>query len=202
MLFRQAVIILVVAVLTAPAISAAAEYDSLPATSCDSVLVDSTWYMLPTQWCGWKLDSADIVDGRTLVRLPDSLTYEGYRIYVTRETHEAFVKMATAASRDSIELITDSGFRSPGFQMRIIKRRLKEGQEPRRVFREVAPPGYSQHHTGRALDLVPSEARFAHTETYQWLQEHAAEFGFEQSYPDDPESPFPWESWHWMYVAK
>lgn len=193
---------LAVAVLLTFAAAVGAQQASPSDTPCDSLLIDGTWHMLPAQWCGWKLDSSDIADPATLVRLPDSLTYEDYRIYVTRDTREAFVKMASSAAKDSVYLITDSGFRSPGFQKRIIKRRLADGQDPGKVLREVAPPGYSQHHTGRALDLVPSEARFAHTRTFEWLQKHAAKYGFEQSYPDDPESPFPWESWHWMYVGE
>jgi zinc D-Ala-D-Ala carboxypeptidase len=201
-LIRQTALLCALGTLTVAAVATDSENTVSPKPPCDSLMVDSTWHMVPPQWCGWKLDSTDIADPAQLVRLPDSLTFEDYRIYVTRSTREAFVRMAAAASNDGISLIADSGFRSPAFQKKIIRRRLADGQDPAKVLREVAPPGYSQHHTGRALDLVPSEARFAHTDTYRWLKNNAARFGFTESYANDTSTPFPWESWHWYYVGE
>jgi D-alanyl-D-alanine carboxypeptidase len=166
----------------------------------ETIMIDSVEYRLSEQWCGTKLDSAEIAQPGTLVQLPQANTFEDYRIYVTRATRDAFVAMATAAKKDSVQLIADSGFRSPGFQQRIIKRRLEAGETFERIISMVAPPGYSQHHTGRALDLVPSEARFAHTPAYAWLTAHAARFGFHETYPDSPDGLHPWEAWHWVYV--
>jgi len=164
-------------------------------------MVDSTEYRLTDQWCGRALDSSAIAIPGSLVQIDSAHTFEDYRIYVTRATRDAFAAMAAAARKDSVLLIVDSGFRSPGFQSRIIKRRLAAGEPFERIISMVAPPGYSEHHTGRALDLVPSEARFAHTPAYQWLQAHAADYGFYETYPEDPESPHPWEAWHWVFRA-
>jgi LAS superfamily LD-carboxypeptidase LdcB len=47
---------------------------------------------------------------------------------------------------------------------------------------------------------VPSEAIFAFTETYRWLSEHAAEYGFFETLPEDPNAPLTWESWHWTHI--
>jgi D-alanyl-D-alanine carboxypeptidase len=110
--------------------------------------------------------------------------------------------MATAAHEDSVELIADSGWRSLSFQRQIIRKRMAAGDSFEEVLNSVAPPGYSEHHTGRALDLCPSEARFAFTETYRWLSEHGAEFGFHETLPKNPRAPLTWESWHWTYVPK
>jgi D-alanyl-D-alanine carboxypeptidase len=98
-------------------------------------------------------------------------------------------------------LIADSGFRSISYQRRIIKNRLAAGEKMEHILKSVAPPGYSQHHTGRSLDLCPSEARFAHTKTYRWLVEHAAACGFRETIPNNPAYPGTWESWHWTYVG-
>jgi len=168
----------------------------------ETVVIDDVEYTLPDPWCGQALDSTDIAEPSQLVRLPDELTFEDYRIYVLPETRDAFVKMAEAAKKDSIDLIADSGFRSPGFQLRIIKRRLERGDSIDDIFHSVAPPGYSQHHTGLALDLCPSEARFAYSDTYRWLKENAAGFGFVESMPEDRTGGSPWESWHWYYSVK
>ena len=169
----------------------------------ETITVDSVEYEIPDRWCGKKLDSTQLADKTRLVRLPDSLTFQDYRIYVMPAVRDAFVRMADAARRDSIFLIVDSGFRSADFQRRIIKRRLAAGEPFERIARHVAPPGYSRHETGRAIDLVPSEARFAHTPMYRWLKEYAREYGFEETYPEpkgDPDGLW-WESWHWEYTA-
>ena len=134
-----------------------------------------------------------------LVPVPQELTFEDYRIYAPPEVRDAFGAMAAAAATDSISLQADSGFRSLGFQRRIMKRRLASGDSFDKVLLSVAPPGYSEHHTGRALDLCPSEANFAFTATYDWLRENAARFGFYETLPEDPAAPLTWESWHWTW---
>jgi D-alanyl-D-alanine carboxypeptidase len=169
-------------------------------TECvDSFLVDSTYYSVPELWCGLAVDSAMAADPASLVRIPEEYCYESYRIYVTPETRDAFVRMAQAATADSVNLIADSGYRSARFQERIFRRRLKEGESIEEILIKVAPPGYSEHQTGRAFDLVPSEAVFAHSEAYAWLIQHAAEFGFYETYPQNDSTSYPWEAWHWLY---
>jgi len=169
----------------------------------DTVVIDSVSYRIPESWCPRWVDSTRWADPVKLVQVPERYTYEDYRIYLTRTARDAFVRMADAANADSIDLIIDSGYRSPDFQRRIIKRRLKKGEPFERIVRHVAPPGFSEHHTGRAFDLVPSEAAFAFTPAYAWLKENAARFGFRETYPkDQDENGLWWESWHWYYVGE
>ena len=168
----------------------------------DSIRIDSATYRVGPPWCGHRLDSADIADPAGLVRLPDSLAFEDYRIYVTPETRKAFIAMAAAARKDSVLLRADSGFRSPWFQRKLISRRLSEGKSFVSIIKNVAPPGYSEHHTGRALDLVPSDPSFARSRTYTWLKKHAADFGFTESYPKDFADGLHWEPWHWLYMGR
>jgi len=191
--------------IVAAALSAAALVSCGPeSAACDrAVVIDSVEYPVPERWCERWVDSTKWAEPTSLVRLPFELTKDSSRIYVTPATRDAFIAMAAAARKDSILLITDSGFRSPGFQRRLIKKRMALGQTFDEAVRFVAPPGFSQHHTARALDLVPSEARFADTEAYKWLRENAGDFGFEETYPepengDDYEY---WEAWHWYYVG-
>lgn len=165
----------------------------------DSVVIDSITYAVPIQWCGDKLDSIDIADPMKLVRIPEEYSFEEYRIYVQRDTRDAFVAMAVEAKKVGFDLITDSGFRSARFQKKIFIRRLAEGKTFEQIASVAAPPGYSQHETGRALDLVPSEARFAHTKIYEWLTDNAFRFGFYETFPKDSTSVHPWESWHWEF---
>jgi len=161
--------------------------------------VDSTAYEVPAQWLKHKIDSTGIPAPAELVRLPSQYTFDNYRIYVRPETRRAFLAMATQAEQDSIDLIVDSGFRSLSFQRRIISHRLHDGQPIESILTMVAPPGYSEHHTGRALDFVPSEASFARTSTYRWLMRNAGRFGFVESLPDSSDNSLSWEPWHWLY---
>lgn len=157
---------------------------------------------MPQRWCGRKLEKSDLADSKKLARLPRDLSSDSSKIYVTLETKKALTKMAAAAQKSGISLIVDSGFRSVWYQRQIIRRRMQEGENYEKLITFVAPPGYSEHHTGRAVDFVPSEARFAHTKTYKWLKENAADFGFFETYPENTTGTIPWESWHWVYISK
>jgi len=174
-------------------------------TSCDetvnTVVIDSVEYIVPASWEGKKIDTTLIADPEKLVQLPQENTFEDYRIYLNRETRDAFVKMSDAAKKDSITLIVDSGYRSASFQKRIIKRRMELGDSFESVMRFVAPPGYSEHETGRAVDLVPSEIAFAKSKTYLWLKDNAGKFGFVETLHEDIIPKSRWEPWHWYYAG-
>ena len=71
---------------------------------------------------------------------------------------------------------------------------MVEGDEP--------PPGFSEHHSGRALDLgTPGcdglSEDFEATQAFEWLSESASRFGFVLSYPHDNAWGFSYEPWHW-----
>jgi D-alanyl-D-alanine carboxypeptidase len=67
-----------------------------------------------------------------------------------------------------------------------------------------AIPGYSEHHTGRALDLhagdgKPLETAFENHPAFSWLCDHAAEFNFHLSYPRGNPDGINYEPWHWCF---
>ena len=165
----------------------------------DSVVIDSVAYPVTSRWCGREIDTALIAEPSDLVKLPQNLTYQDRNIYVLPEVREALIRMAEAAEGDGARIVVASGFRSVGYQEVIIKRRLDRGQDIGTVFRYVAPPGYSEHHTGRALDLSPGGVLFGRTDTYRWLTENAGKFGFIESIPKDSANGEDWEPWHWYY---
>lgn len=165
----------------------------------ETVMIDSVEYAVGTRWCGKRLNPSDVADVTQLVRIPDEYCFDDYRIYVDPQAQETFVRMAEAAKGEGIGLIVDSGYRSAAYQGKIISRRLHVGETFERITRFVAPPGYSRHETGRAIDMVPSDAGFAHTDTYRWLKENAGRFNFVETYPRDTTGLIPWEPWHWEY---
>ena len=65
-------------------------------------------------------------------------------------------------------------------------------------------PGYSEHHTGRAVDFIAIDqtslsVNFEKTETFKWLVNNANQYGFYLSYPKDNKEGIMYEPWHWMY---
>ena len=69
-----------------------------------------------------------------------------------------------------------------------------------------AAPGYSEHHSGLALDLgapgePPAQESFERTATFAWLTQKACTYGFAMSYPRDNPYGIVYEPWHWRYAA-
>ncbi|MCC7393731.1 MAG: M15 family metallopeptidase [Sphingomonadaceae bacterium] len=72
----------------------------------------------------------------------------------------------------------------------------------------VAPPGYSEHATGRAIDFGDRSRTdcnvspcFAATAVGRWLSANAARFGFRLSFPKDNAAGVAHEPWHYYYVG-
>jgi len=158
-------------------------------------------YPVPARWCGQVIDPASLPSVGDLVRLPADFSFADYGIYLAPRARDAFARMAERAARDGILLRVDSGYRSRSYQTSLLLRRIEEGQDLREVLRVIAPPGYSEHETGRAVDLVPSDPEFAREPAYEWLRRHAGSFGFRESYPLREGADAPWEPWHWSLVS-
>jgi RimJ/RimL family protein N-acetyltransferase len=117
---------------------------------------------------------------------------------------QAWKEMATAAARDGATLRLASAFRSLDRQVEILRGKLAEGVSLDEVLRESAPPGYSEHHTGRAIDITTPgsdalEEEFETTAAFGWLQRRAHEFGFSLSFPRGNRFGYAYEPWHWFY---
>ena len=170
--------------------------------ACDeTVTIDSVEYQIDDIWCGKLIDTTLIAKYEDLSRLPDSLSYKEYKIYIRHDAAKAFVLMAQAALKDSVFFTAKSGFRSPSYQKQMIRRRLKEGKSFAEIIRYAAPPGYSGHSTGYALDIATPTYPFKKSIAYKWLLEHAAEYGFIETYPKGNSTLKTWEPWHWEYVG-
>lgn len=165
----------------------------------ETIAFDSVSYPVPAQWRGLCIDSSRLADPAHLVKLPANLCFEDYRIFVTPDTRTALVALAAAARQDSVSFKAKSGYRSHDFQKKLLSRRMAKGLSFAEACRYVAPPGFSEHQTGTALDLAVSSGTFANSSAYRWLQANADRFGFVETYPNDSLSNLPWEPWHWCY---
>lgn len=118
----------------------------------------------------------------------------------------AWRNLKVAAANDGIALQLASAYRSVARQTEIIRAKLDAGQTIDEILTVCAPPGYSEHHTGRAVDIVcPAfpelDVEFEDTDAFRWLVRHAAPFGFRLSYPRGNSAGYQYEPWHWCFHA-
>lgn len=123
---------------------------------------------------------------------------------LTPEAFTAWTAMKQAAAGAGVSLFLISAFRDLDYQAGLLRRKLDRGQSIEEILRINAAPGYSEHHSGRAVDIgTPGcdalvEA-FEETEAFRWLQRHAADHGFRLSYPRDNPFGIDYEPWHWCF---
>lgn len=123
---------------------------------------------------------------------------------LTPATARAWADMVGMAATDSVDLLIVSGFRSIADQTRLVAGKLEAGQSIDAILKVNTAPGYSQHHTGRAIDIAtpgvrPLTEAFADSPAFAWLAGNARQFGFTLSYARDNEWGLAYEPWHWFF---
>lgn len=123
---------------------------------------------------------------------------------MTPEAAAAWQRMRAHAEQDGVQLLVVSAYRSVEYQCALIQRKLDRGLKIADILRINAAPGYSEHHTGRAIDITspdsqPLELAFETTPAYAWLCRHAGRYGFTLSYPRDNPHGINYEPWHWAH---
>ncbi len=118
----------------------------------------------------------------------------------------AWHRLEAAAALDGITLLPVSGFRSLARQTEIIRRKRAAGRPPEDILRLIAAPGFSEHHSGRAIDIgcpghTDLEENFAETPAFRWLERHAPAAGFRLSYPRGNPWGIGYEPWHWYWLG-
>jgi LAS superfamily LD-carboxypeptidase LdcB len=164
----------------------------------ETIRIGASEYIVPPPWTGHKLNEQKF-EYEDFRKVPERYTKEGSKIYILTKAHGSLVKMLDAASEDGVLLQVSSGYRSSSYQKRIFLRMFGEGREFDDIIRYVAPPGYSEHMLGTAVDFSPSNWRFASTQQYKWLSKNGEKFGFRETYPKITEENIPWEAWHWRF---
>ena len=136
------------------------------------------------------------------------ITSDG-RIRLHKAAATKFKQMQAAARNQGIILTPISGFRSVDSQdylfFDVKEQRVQDASKRAEVS---APPGYSEHHTGYAIDIgdgkVPAtnvSPNFENTAAFRWLEQNAARYSFELSFPPDNPQGISYEPWHWRFVG-
>jgi zinc D-Ala-D-Ala carboxypeptidase len=171
-----------------------------PENSCDdlSVLVDRS-HPLPPDYAPEDLVSL------SEYRVP---TLGGAEMLLRREAAGHLRRMVKDAAADGEELVVASAYRSYAHQGQSYAR-LTSIYGTEAAGEMSARPGHSQHQLGTAVDFTNAAASyeiwdyFGDTSAYQWLKDHAREYGFVLAYPQskEAETGYQWEPWHYRYVG-
>ena len=151
-------------------------------------------------------------DNRILGHLPykeiskEKLVLIEPNIEVHIDMRDSLLKMREEAKKDGIYLVFLSGYRSIMLQNEIFySLKSIRNQEAAERARVSAPPGYSEHSTGFAIDIGDAtqretdfETEFEKTDAFKWLINNAAKFHFKLSFSKDNKY-IDYEPWHWRY---
>ena len=157
-----------------------------------------------------QIDSND--DQRILGHLPypeiskDKLVFIEPNIEVHIDMRESLLNMRKDAKKDGIYLVFLSGYRSTNLQKDIFySLKSIRNQIASERARVSAPPGYSEHSTGFAIDIgdymqreTDFEVEFENTDAFKWLQRNAAKYHFKLSFNKNNKH-IEYEPWHWRY---
>jgi len=127
-------------------------------------------------------------------------------IEVHIDMSESLLKMKEDAKNDGIFLVFLSGYRSINLQNDIFySLKSIRNQVASERARVSAPPGYSEHSTGFAIDIGDAnkrdtdfEVEFENTDAFRWLKKNAAKYHFKLSFNQNNKN-VDYEPWHWRF---
>lgn len=147
--------------------------------------------------------------GLALMQEPEWLAFAGLDrwrrpLWLRIDAARAWLRLRDAALADGILLEAISGYRSHDYQLGIFERKRARGLAVEDILTVNAAPGFSEHHSGLAVDIgtpdePPAEASFERTPAFEWLGKHAGDYGFAMSYPRDNPHGIVYEPWHWRF---
>lgn len=147
------------------------------------------------------------------VEIPANMAYRT-KMFLLDEVYAAYYEMYKAAQKEGIHLKIISASRTFEEQKWIWEDKWKKNKATypadtslaKFIMQYSAMPGTSRHHWGTEVDLNSTSESYFTTATgakmYKWLTEHAADYGFCQTYDSKGvgrKSGYNEEKWHWSY---
>ncbi len=144
------------------------------------------------------------------ISLINIVDVDGEKTKLEKETLDKFYELRQAAKRIGLEIEINSAYRSVERQEEIAKE-LETEKGPEYVQLYVATPGYSEHHTGLAVDValrqngqkvIENEEGTVKLQMYEKLHTILADHGFILRYPRGKEeiTGYRYEPWHIRYI--
>ncbi|MBE7031285.1 MAG: hypothetical protein E7409_07705 [Ruminococcaceae bacterium] len=127
---------------------------------------------------------------------------DGKQYLLAGVAYESYVQMADAAKQDGLSMRVISAYRTEAYQTNLYNNKLRTTGKVN-AERYSARPGHSEHQTGLAVDICSTNRAFEYTPEFQWLQEHAHEYGYILRYQKGKEwiTGYAYEPWHYRYVG-
>jgi D-alanyl-D-alanine carboxypeptidase len=156
--------------------------------------------------------SLDAIAARSLVLHPEAVELvlaetgeHGREHLLVPAAAEGWRALRAGALADGVAVSIVSAFRSVERQAEIVRAKLARGLPLEDILSVSAPPGYSEHHSGRAVDVTtpgfaPLEVEFEDSEAFRWFSANARGFGFFLSFPRQNRFGYAYEPWHWCFV--
>lgn len=117
---------------------------------------------------------------------------------------KAWIKMQKQAHKQGVNLQVISAFRSLSYQNQLIIKKMNNGLKLDDILKVNTLAGFSEHHSGCAIDIGSKdcavlETEFEDTLAFKWLNKNAHQFGFYLSYPKNNNLGIIYEPWHWCF---
>lgn len=127
-------------------------------------------------------------------------------LYINKEAYEAFLNMKNNMKEENLNIRIISAYRSFDYQEELYGNYLKKEKQSI-VDTYSARAGYSEHHTGLAIDVDNTKLdfnKFYLTKEFIWMNDNSYKYGFILRYPKDKEkiTGYKYEPWHFRYVGK
>ena len=179
------------------AATTASTVDSAKTDSIDYMALVNKTHALPDDW----------EDKLETVHMTNSV---GDDVEVEKKAYDAYLELKAELEKEDVYVDLDSARRSVAEQQRIMDD-FTEKYGADYAAKTVAKPGYSEHHTGLALDLyliidgkdvVENEDMIQYPEIWSKIHAKLADYGFILRYLDGSEhiTGYGYEPWHIRYL--
>jgi len=137
--------------------------------------------------------------------IPDNLI-EVNNIKINKEAYDNFKELENDIKKEGLNIRIISAYRSFNYQDNLYNNYLKREKQSI-VDTYSARAGYSEHHTGLAIDVdntILDFNKFYLTKEFIWMNKNAHKYGFILRYPKDKEriTGYSYEPWHYRYVGR
>ncbi len=142
---------------------------------------------------------------------PVDLVQKGDNKYLRQGAYKALDEVNASMKKEGLQVYLISAYRGYDRQKTLYNNYAeKDGVEAADTY--SARPGFSEHQTGLAMDVLSvstysgdlEDAKFENTKEYQWLTKNAYKYGLILRFPKGYENVtgYMYEPWHWRYVGE